>query len=134
MVRMGFDMALTMTRTRTQTALTKLAEMVANVHGELEFVDELLAVRNRHEGGQSRSLDEWAALEARMLKLCADRDALYVTIRQFDWEIDPGQIGSAKEWMKEFGRMSESSNAFVRRYLRRPWLQNAKGDRSRPYK
>lgn len=35
-------MALTMTRTRTQTALTKLAEMVANVHGEMAFLDELL--------------------------------------------------------------------------------------------
>ena len=35
-------MALTMTRTRTQTTLTKLATMVANVHGELEFVQGLL--------------------------------------------------------------------------------------------
>jgi hypothetical protein len=32
-----------MTRTRTQTALTKLAELVANVHGELETVERLLA-------------------------------------------------------------------------------------------
>ena len=36
-------MALTMTRTRTQTTLTKLAELVAHVHGELEFVEGLLA-------------------------------------------------------------------------------------------
>ncbi|MCW5640978.1 MAG: hypothetical protein KIT63_02635 [Rhodoferax sp.] len=36
-------MALTMTRTQTQTALTKLAERVANVHGELEFVEGQLA-------------------------------------------------------------------------------------------
>lgn len=35
-------MALTMTRTRTQTTLTKLAMLVANVHGELALVERLL--------------------------------------------------------------------------------------------
>lgn len=34
-----------MTRTRTQTTLTKLASMVANVHGELAFVERLLEER-----------------------------------------------------------------------------------------
>lgn len=94
-------MALTMTRTRTQTTLNKLAAMVANVHGELEFLEGLLAAR---PGDVARTAAEWAALEARKLKLSADRDALYATIRQFDPEIDPGRIGSAQEWRKPYGR------------------------------
>lgn len=36
-------MALTKTRTRTQTALTRLALLIANVHGELALVEGLLA-------------------------------------------------------------------------------------------
>ncbi|ADU99278.1 hypothetical protein [Alicycliphilus denitrificans] len=32
-------MALTKTRTRTQTALTRLALLIANVHGELALVE-----------------------------------------------------------------------------------------------
>ncbi|MCK7495810.1 MAG: hypothetical protein MZW92_36200 [Comamonadaceae bacterium] len=32
-------MALTMTRTRNQTTLTKLATLTATVHGELAYVD-----------------------------------------------------------------------------------------------
>ena len=52
-------MALTMTRTRTQTALTKLVELVANVHGELETVERLLAetrvrVAQRESGAMPR--------------------------------------------------------------------------------
>lgn len=35
-------MALTMPRARTQTALTKLVQLVANTHGELEFVEPLM--------------------------------------------------------------------------------------------
>jgi hypothetical protein len=73
-------MALTMTRTRTQTTLNKLAGMVANIHGELEFLEGLLAGGT---GKEVRTPEEWAALEARKAKLCADRDALYATIRQF---------------------------------------------------
>lgn len=38
----GQTVALTMTRTRTQTTLTKLATMVAGIHRELAFVELLL--------------------------------------------------------------------------------------------
>lgn len=102
-------MALTMSRIRTQTTLTRLAAMVANIHGELEFLEGLLAAReagslqavggtwkSKGKRGLPRTPEEWAALEARKVKLYADRDALYVTIRQFDPEIDPGRIGSAE--------------------------------------
>lgn len=89
-------MALTMTRTRTQTALTKLVELVANVHGELAFVEELLA------GAPAEALQR--GLEPRKCELLASRDALYVTVRQFDPELDPESIGTAEAWLKPFGR------------------------------
>lgn len=89
-------MALTMTRTRTQTALTKLAERVATVHGELAYVqgrlDAPLPV-NLREG-----------LERRRGELLVLREALYVTLQQFDPKLDPTSIGTLDWWLKPFGR------------------------------
>lgn len=99
-------MALTMTRTRTQTALTRLAVLLANIHGELQTLERLVG--------------EWPeyarALEARRRKLGADRDALHLTIRQFDPELDPTRIRAADQWMKAYGR--RGTKAALRRYLR----------------
>jgi hypothetical protein len=107
-------MALTMTRNRTQKALTKFAEMVANVHGELAFLEGLLAgVAPEQELGP----DVRARLELRRAKLVADRDALYATVRQFDASIEPERIGSAEGWRKGFGRKSVSSRLLTERYL-----------------
>lgn len=78
-------MALTMTRTRTQTTLTKLAMRVAEVHGELEYLEEVLA--------KEMPAEKRALLEARRLSVMGHRDALYLTIRQFDPRIDPAEIG-----------------------------------------
>lgn len=87
-------MALTMTRTRTQTALTKLVELVANIHGELEVVEGLLT--------------EWPAhreiFAARLRVLEASRDALYATLQQFDLELNPADIGTAEAWLLDYGR------------------------------
>ncbi|WP_048438066.1 hypothetical protein [Caenimonas sp. SL110] len=87
-------MALTMTRTRTQTALTSLCRMIANVHGELEFVD--WALRFRKQGRK--------VLEARRLALLGRREALHTTLRVFDPELDPASIGAIQEWLKPYGR------------------------------
>ena len=109
-------MALTMTRTRTQTTLTKLAEMVANVHGELAFVNELLAAT---ELGQGLATEVRAHLVARQQKLASDRNALYTTIRQFDNRIDPEGIGRLEGWRKQYGRRLCDAG------LRRRYLQQA---------
>lgn len=98
-------MALTMTRTRTQTALTKLAELVANIHGELEFIKQISQKFPEHQ----------AALEARQHKLEADRDALYQTLKQFGPELEPTDIGTSDDWIKEYGR--GKSKQAERRYL-----------------
>jgi hypothetical protein len=103
-------MALTKTRTRTQTALTKLAEMVANVHGELAFVEGLLT-------GSGIGPEPAGWLQARRLKLLADRDALYATTRQFDPSIAPENIGTSDEWARQYGSRHLKTKGLESRYL-----------------
>lgn len=85
-----------MTRNRTQTTLTKLAERVASVHGELAYVEGRLAAELAAETreGLARRRDELLTL----------KDALYVTLRQFDPGLDPRTIGATDEWLRPFGR------------------------------
>ncbi len=100
-------MALTMTRTRTQKALTDLCRMVANVHGELEFVDWALQHRQK----------ERQVLLARREQLLRERDALYGTLRVFNPALDPAaEIGSLTEWLKPYGR--KVSDRAAGRYVR----------------
>lgn len=72
-------MALTMTRTRTQTTLTKLVTQLARINGELEALregpadDPGLAIRERH------------------------REALVLTLHQFDSTLDFAVVGALKE-------------------------------------
>jgi hypothetical protein len=98
-------MALTMTRTRTQTALNRLASLVGNLHGELRAVDRLLQDRPEYK----------QVLLARRLKLEADRDAVYLTLKQFDPELDGTRIRALEEWLKPFGK--RGSKIAIRRYL-----------------
>ncbi len=71
-----------MTRTRTQAALTKLVQPVANIHGELELVRRLT--------------DEYpiqlTVLEAHLHELEANCVAFYLTLRQFDSTLDPMDV------------------------------------------
>jgi hypothetical protein len=98
-------MALTMTRTRTQTALTKLAELLANLHGELAMVERLLTAYPEHQAG----------LAVRKDKLTADIEALCLTLKQFDPKIDPSHIGALDQWWKPYGRLG--TKTALRRYL-----------------
>jgi hypothetical protein len=102
-------MALTMTRTRTQTTLTKLAELVANVHGELAFLEGLL------QGALKAETREM--LHGRWLTLGASRNALYATLIQFDPRIDPAEIGIREDWRKQFGRHGLSPRVLATRYV-----------------
>lgn len=104
-------MALTMTRTRTQTALNRLANLVANLHGELRVVNRLLQERPEHT----------QALLARRQKLEADRDAVYLTLKQFDPELDGTRIRALDDWMKPYGR--RGSKIATTRYLQALSLQ-----------
>jgi hypothetical protein len=106
-------MALTMTRTRTQTTLNKLAEMLANVNGEQAFVEGLLM---RTEGAAAEP-EARMRLEARRQKLTADRAALCATIRQFDAELDPERVGTLEGWRLKFGNRRLSARGLEARYL-----------------
>ena len=97
-------MALTMTRTRTQTTLTRLAKLLANLNGEIAFLDELMAT----------SLEMPDGLADRRDVLLRDRTAVQVTENQFDGAIDVGQIGQAAEWARPYG--GRRSRSLVRRY------------------
>lgn len=119
-----------MTRTRTQTALTKLATMVANVHGELAFVERLLgeasaevslAGRPAVAGAKAKTkgltaADSAAALVRRRDELLQTRESLYATVRQFDPGLDPADIGSDNGWLKQYGR--GGGKTAVGRYLK----------------
>jgi len=105
-------MALTMTRTRTQTALTKLVTLVANVHGELAFVDSQAAMLTVSPFKPNRDA-LLGHLARRRAKLEGSRDALYTTIRQFDAELDPASIGSADGWLKPFGRGAAGGKRYL---------------------
>ena len=112
-------MALTMTRTRTQTALTKLVTMVANVHGELEFVEGLLLageVADRRGKTTALTDEQRKGLAARHSVLLGQREALYATVKQFDPELTPEEIGTLDEWKLALGR-SCSNRALQQRYL-----------------
>lgn len=100
-------MTLTMTRTRTQTALAKLVEVLAKVNGELAFVRELMeeALAPAHR----------EVLLAREAQLERERAALCTTVRQFNPELDPEEVGSSDGWWP--GRRPKSRAGMARRYL-----------------
>lgn len=98
-------MALTMTRTRTQEALNKLAFCLAEVNGELQFLDGLGRLRK----------DRQALADARRTELLHVRDAFFVVIKRYDPELEPERIGATYGWMKPYGR--KVTVRTVRRYF-----------------
>ena len=102
-------MALTMTRTRTQTTLNRLSRLVANVHGELAIIDRLMSAKSDPDINIE-------ALVRRKRQREEDRDALYATLKQFDPALDPLSIGLSYDWMSVYGRRSSPSSR--KSYLR----------------
>lgn len=100
-------MALTMTRTRTQTALTQLVETLANLKGELAFVEEWLA----EDGGP-------AELIARRELLVQQVAALTTTLQVFDPGLEAGQVTAAEGWRKAYrGRSTAALKRHIQRLL-----------------
>jgi hypothetical protein len=89
-------MALSQTRCRNQTTLTKLATRVASIHGELTYVEGRLAVELAPELREG--------LARRRGELLELREALYVTLRRFDSTLDPTATGMVEDWLKPYGR------------------------------
>lgn len=104
-------MALTMTRTRTQTALAKLVEVLAQVNGELAFVRELMAEAPAPAQAQAHR----EALQAREAQLERERGAMCIAIRQFNPELDPDEVGASENWW--LSRRPKSRAGMARWYL-----------------
>jgi hypothetical protein len=102
-------MALTMTRTRTQTALTQLVETLANLKGELAFVEGWLA----EDGAPAELVNRREILQEQL-------NALTTTLQVFDHELDAGQVAPAEGWARTFGRKGSNPSAFRRRHLKHP--------------
>lgn len=105
-------LTLTMTRTRTQTALAGLVETLANIKGELAFVEAWMA-----EAGAP------AELVFRKKALAEQSVALETTLRLFDPELEVSGVATSEGWTRALGRRSLSTKAVRRRYL-----QQAAGD------
>lgn len=117
-------MAVTRTRTRTQSALTKIAELIAEAHGELRVLAELeeqvrqeiaggSGVRRRKKAGPAPE-EVLPGIAARRAEVERTREALYVTLRQFDPELDPRQVGESFGWLKVFGRRTRAQMRYLR--------------------
>lgn len=89
-------MALTMTRTRTPSTLNKFVGLVANINGELEFLERLLQ--------QEHPEDVRARLLAKQAQLQGQKAALFETIRQFDPGLEPGRVGKLYDWVGSYGK------------------------------
>lgn len=109
-------MALTMTRTRTQTALTQLVEALANLKGELAFVEAWLA-----------EPEVPAELSARGEVLRAQMEALVTTLQVFDQGLDVETVAQSEGWRKAY--RVRSAKSLRTRYLR---LHQASVSSARP--
>lgn len=90
-------MAMTMTRTRTQTALTQLVQKLADIKGELAFVERWTA--------EARAP---AALAGRRALLLEQAQALVTTLQLFDSELDVSQVAASDGWRKAYQSKTES--------------------------
>lgn len=91
-------MALTMTRTRTQTTLTKLAQKLGEVKGELAFVEVWMA-----EAGAP------VELAVRRAQLLQQAQALVKTLQLFDRGLDVSQVGALDGWRKLYQARTEKT-------------------------
>ncbi|WP_287924906.1 hypothetical protein [Diaphorobacter sp.] len=102
-------MALTMTRNRTQTTLTKLVQKLGEVKGELEFVESWM-----EEAGAP------AELSRRREMLLARAQALTMTLQQFDAELNVGRVAALENWRKVY--RTRTILSLRNKYLRAHWL------------
>lgn len=84
-------MAMTMTRTRTQTALTQLVQKLADIKGELAFVEAWMA----EDGAPAELAHRWALLGEQA-------QALTTTLHLFDPELDVRLVAASEEWRKRY--------------------------------
>ncbi len=98
-------MALTMTRTRTQTTLAKLAQKLGEVKGELAFIEAWMA-----------DTEAPVELARRQTLLIEQAQALVTTLHLFDPEMEVGQVATLESWRRAYCQHCATS-LFKRRFL-----------------
>lgn len=102
-------MAITRTRTRTQSTLDKLAHFLADINGELKFVESLLA--------EQLAAHQHSTLQSRRSALRQHQAAMVLTLQQFDPSIDPTIIGCTHGWRARYAKGRARAELLRRRYL-----------------
>lgn len=103
-------MAITHSRTRNQTTLNNLANMLAGLNGEYSFCTDLL------NAGELEGAD-LVRLRTHLARLEAKREALRLTLLQFDPKLDVGAIRGTDTWKSRLGRKGLSRASLLTRLL-----------------
>lgn len=103
-------MAVTLTRTRNQTTLNNLAKMLAGLNGEYSFCTDLLSA-GALEGA------DLVRLRTHVARLEAKREALRLTLLQFDPKLDVDSIRGVDTWKARFGNKRLSATTLKKRLL-----------------
>lgn len=116
-------MAITPSRIRNQTTLNNLAKMLAGLNGEYSFCTDLLNASELEGADLVRLRTYLAGLEAK-------REALRLTLLQFDPKLDVDSIRGVDTWRQRFGRRSLSVKGAQQRLLKEigEWQRKSNAD------
>jgi hypothetical protein len=103
-------MAVTPSRTRNQTTLNNLAKMLAGLNGEYSFCTDLLNAGELEGADLVRLRTHVAGLESK-------REALRLTLLQFDPRLDVDSIRGTETWRARLGHTNLSSAGLRSRLL-----------------
>ena len=103
-------MAVTPSRTRNRTTLNNLAKMLADLNGEYDFCAALL------KGGELEIADA-ALLQKHVAILETKREALRLTLLQFEPQLDVDSIRGLDTWRKRLGGKRLSTGGLKCRLL-----------------
>ncbi len=103
-------MALTRSRTRNQTTLTKLVKMLAGLNGEHAFCTALLEAAKFDAADAERLRNHVGGLQVKS-------EALRLTLLQFDPKLDVGSIRNLDNWRSRLGSKRLSAATLQRQLL-----------------
>jgi len=104
-------MAVTPSRIRNQTTLNNLANMLAGLNGEYSFCTDLLNAGELEGADLVRLRTHLAGLESK-------REALRLTLLQFDPKLDVDSIRGTDAWRTRFGNRNLSETNLRVRILK----------------
>lgn len=103
-------MAITASRTRNQTTLNNLAKMLAGLNGEYGFCLQLLEAGNLESADVER-------LQKHVSVLAAKREALRLTLLQFNPQLDVESIRGLDTWRVRLSKRKISPTNLGKRLI-----------------